>query len=99
MTQRVTPTHTIQTEAPQVSSSSIGVKGRTIVPQAVRRALKVGEGDVILYLETPEGILLTTRQALIDRLTGAFARDDGFDLTRELVEDRRAEASRERDAE
>lgn len=79
-------------------SSSIGVKGRTIVPQAIRKALRVEEGDTILYLETPQGIVLTTRQALIDRLTGAFAKDDGLDLTQELIADRRAEAARERNA-
>ncbi len=98
MTEKDTPFSKVKTYRTQTHSSNIGVKGRTIVPQAIRQALGVEEGDTILYLETSEGVVLTTKQALIDQLTGAFARDDGLDLTQELIADRHAEAAREQDA-
>lgn len=80
----------------QAHTSNIGAKGRTVVPQAIREALHVGEGDTLLYLETPEGIQLTTRRALVERLAGSLARDDGRDFTQELLDERRAEAAREK---
>ena len=85
-------TSEINKKAAPVYSSSLGAKGRTVLPQAIRETLHLKEGDTILYLPTPDGIQLTTRQALIDRLTGVFARDDGLDLTQELLDDRHHEA-------
>lgn len=81
---------------PRTYTSNIGAKGRTVLPQAVREALHVGEGDTLLYLETPEGIQLTTRRALVQRLAGSLAELDGRDFTQELLDERRAEASREK---
>jgi AbrB family transcriptional regulator (stage V sporulation protein T) len=83
-------------KSPQAHTSNIGAKGRTVVPRAIREALHVGEGDTLLYMETPEGIQLTTRRALVERLAGSLARDDGRDLTQELLDERRAEAAREK---
>jgi bifunctional DNA-binding transcriptional regulator/antitoxin component of YhaV-PrlF toxin-antitoxin module len=83
---------------PHSYTSNIGAKGRTVVPQAVRRALNVQEGDALIYLETPDGFRLTTKQALIEQLAGVLAADDGRDLTQELLDDRRAEALKDRES-
>lgn len=82
-------------QVPLTHSSNLGAKGRTVLPQAVREALHLREGDTLLYLETPEGFQLTTRRLLIERLAGSLARDDGRDLTQELLDERRAEVQRE----
>ena len=78
----------------QTHTSNMGAKGRTVVPQAVREVLHVGEGDTLLYLIEGEQVRLTTRQQLAQELYGSLAEPDGRDFTQELLEERRAEAER-----
>lgn len=99
MSKEVSPQPSRASIGPHTYSSNLGAKGRTVVPQAVREALQVQEGDALLYLETPGGFQLTTRSALIEQLTGTFAREDGLDLTQSLLDDRRTEAQQEQAAE
>ena len=63
-----------------------------VVPQAVRVDLKVQEGDDLLLIKTEHGYELTTRKALLQAATGLLARDDGRDMTEELLAERRQEA-------
>ncbi|WP_407540958.1 AbrB/MazE/SpoVT family DNA-binding domain-containing protein [Deinococcus radiomollis] len=67
-------------------------QGRVVVPQAVRVELGVQEGDDLLLLKTEQGFQLTTREALLAATLGSLARDDGRDMTQELLDERRAEA-------
>ena len=80
----------------QAHTSNIGAKGRTVVPQAVREALHVGEGDTLLYVMEGEQVRLTTRRQLAHELYGSLAEQDGRDFTEELLQERRAEAERAR---
>lgn len=66
--------------------------GRVVIPHAVRAELGVQEGDELLLVKTERGYLLTTREALLNSVMGSLARDDGRDMTQELLDERRAEA-------
>ena len=74
---------------------SLGPKFRAILPKPVREALAVKEGDTLLYLVQNGEVTLTTRNRLGHRLAGSFRRDDGKNLTDELIADRQAEAERD----
>ena len=56
-------------------------------------ALGVKPGDKILFVPTDIGYEITTRKALVRRVRGSLARDDGRDMTQELLDERRAEAA------
>lgn len=64
-------------------------QGRLVVPTAVRAELQVGEGDEVILLRDDHGYRLTTRAALIEAATGSLLREDGRDLTQELLTERR----------
>lgn len=78
--------------AHQYYDLKIQAQGRLVVPQAVRTELGVQEGDVVLLIKDEQGFRLTTRDALIAAALGSLARDDGRDMTQELLDERRAEA-------
>lgn len=67
-------------------------QGRLVVPTAVRADLQVKEGDEVILVKDEQGYRLTTRAALIEAATGSLARQDGRDLTQELLSERRQEA-------
>lgn len=71
----------------------LGMNARVVIPLEVRQALHCQTGDKIIFLVTDNGVQLTTRQALAERLHGALASNDGRDLTNELLEARRVEAN------
>ncbi len=85
----------INPNAQDVYSGSLGPKFRAILPKPVREALAVKEGDTLLYLVQNGEVTLTTRNRLARQLAGSFRRDDGRNLTDELIADRRAEAERD----
>lgn len=72
----------------------IGTNSRVVIPLEVRQALHCQPGDKLIFLVTDSGVQITTRQALAERLHGVLASNDGRDMTAELLEDRRNEASR-----
>jgi AbrB family looped-hinge helix DNA binding protein len=72
----------------------IGDNGRVVLPKEVRTKLAVGKGDKVLFIIEDDEIKVTTRAALVKKLRGIFARDDGRNLSEELLEDRRKEAKR-----
>jgi bifunctional DNA-binding transcriptional regulator/antitoxin component of YhaV-PrlF toxin-antitoxin module len=77
-------------------TGQLGPKYRAILPRAVREALRVTEGDTLLFLVDGEQVRLTTRRQLAQELYGSLAEDDGRDFTDELSTERQAEARREK---
>lgn len=80
----------------EVYTGQLGPKHRAIVPKAVRTALRLEEGDTLMYVVEGERVRLTTRRQLAQDLFGSLAEDDGRDFTQELLDERRAEARREK---
>lgn len=70
----------------------MGDKGRMVVPAEVRERSGIGEGTVLVLLETPEGLVLLTRDQLRDRVRADLA---GAELVAELLAERRAAAAAE----
>ena len=67
----------------------MGERGRIVVPAAVRDRAGFSEGTTLMLLETPEGVVLMTRQQLLARVRGELR---GLDLVSELLADRRRAA-------
>jgi AbrB family looped-hinge helix DNA binding protein len=74
----------------------MGPQGRVVIPADMRRALGLTEGSVLTAVVEGEGrLVLEDRRALVARLRGSWAADDGRSMVDELLEDRRAEAALE----
>ncbi|MBS3934195.1 MAG: AbrB/MazE/SpoVT family DNA-binding domain-containing protein [Truepera sp.] len=75
----------------------IGVKGRLILPAAVRRALSLSPGDRLLLTVEPDGALkLKAARQVASELRGLFAqRSPERLLSEELIQERREAAQRE----
>lgn len=74
---------------------TMGDRGRLVVPAAVRDRAGWAEGQPLLLLETPTGVVLLTREQLKDRVRADLG---GEDLVAALLADRRREAADERGA-
>lgn len=70
----------------------VGDRGRLVVPADVRERAGIAEGTVLVMLETPDGLVLLTRDQLRNRVRTDLA---GVDLVSELLADRRAAAAAE----
>lgn len=70
----------------------VGDRGRVVVPADVRERTGIGEGTVLVLLETPTGIVLLTREQLKRRVREDL---EGLDLVGELLAERRADAATE----
>lgn len=68
---------------------TVGERGRIVVPAAVRERAGFSEGTTLMLLETPDGVVLMTRQQLLARVRGELR---GSDLLGELLTDRRRAA-------
>jgi AbrB family looped-hinge helix DNA binding protein len=75
-------------------TTQINDNGRVVIPKEVRDLLKVKAGDDVIFTVRGGEVRLTTRANLVKDLSGIFARDDGRDLTQELLDERRAEAAK-----
>lgn len=62
------------------------------MPAEVRARRGLVEGTQLMLLETPEGLLLLTREQLLDRVRADLA---GLDLVGELLAERRRAAELE----
>jgi AbrB family looped-hinge helix DNA binding protein len=86
----MTPTLT-----PRVSKDAkLGEKGQVVIPAEFREALKLKPGDALIVRLEGNSVRITTRHAIIEELHGAFAREDARDLVQELLDERRAEATK-----
>lgn len=82
-----------------MTTMRVGPKGRVVIPQGVREALGIREGDTVLIrVEDGRAVLETWEAverelfALVDQVAG------GRSLSDELLAERRAEARREAEA-
>lgn len=67
-------------------------KGQITLPAEVRRRLGLKKGDLVVVVETPEGVLLTPQEDAVIRALdgmGAALREQGLSLD-ELIESGRA---------
>ena len=70
----------------------VGDRGRIVVPVEVRERAGLAEGTPLVLLDTPDGLVLLTREQLLARVRGEL---DGLDLVSELLADRRRNAEQE----
>jgi AbrB family looped-hinge helix DNA binding protein len=70
----------------------VGDRGRVVVPAEVRERAGLSEGTRLVLIETPNGLILLTREQLKARVRAELA---GLDLVKELLDERRAQADAE----
>ena len=70
----------------------VGDRGRIVVPAEVRESENLAEGTPLVMLTTSGGLVLMTRQQLLERVRGELK---GLDLVGELLADRRRASERE----
>ena len=75
-------------------TTQVNDNGRVVIPKEIRDLLKVQAGDEVIFTVQNGEVRLSTRASLIKNLSGIFARNDGRDLTQELLDERRAEADK-----
>lgn len=73
-------------------SVTMGDRGRLVVPAELRERLDLSAGTPLVLVDTPHGVVMTTRKQLKDLVRADLA---GRDLVRELLDERRAAAERE----
>lgn len=73
----------------------MGDRGRLVVPTDVRKRRGLTEGTPLVLLDTPDGIVLLTRQQLQHRVRQDLA---GLDLVSDLLSERRLQSTSEDDA-
>jgi AbrB family looped-hinge helix DNA binding protein len=72
----------------------MGDRGRLVVPAEMRERLGLHPGRVLVFIESPMGLVLLTRDQLKERVRTEL---EGLNLVDELLEDRRRQA-RDEDA-
>jgi len=70
----------------------MGDRGRLVVPAELRERAGLTEGTALVLVETPDGVVLLTREQAKARVRAEFA---GLDLVEELLIERRRQASAE----
>ena len=73
--------------------AKLGEKGQVVIPAEFREVLGLKPGDSVMLILENGAVRLTTRDAIIRELSGAFALPNGQSLGAELSEERRAEAA------
>ncbi len=76
----------------------VGPEGRLLIPAAYRKALGLRAGDTVVLREQDGRVEILTAAQKRDRARGVISRyvSDDVSLADSLIEDRRAEAERER---
>ncbi len=74
---------------------AMGDRGRLVVPADVRDSQGWSEGTALAVLDTPDGVVLMTKEQLLAHLRSELA---GSDLVAELLADRRVAAAAEAEA-
>ena len=70
----------------------MGERGRLVVPAELRERLHLGAGTVLILLETPQGVVLATREQIKQLVRGQL---EGTNIVAELLADRRRQAAAE----
>ena len=91
-TQRAAPTEWYTGTMSGTYEVVVGDRGRMVVPVEVRERTGIAEGTTLVLLETPNGLVLLTRDQLRRRVREDLA---GVDLVADLLADRRASSAAE----
>jgi AbrB family looped-hinge helix DNA binding protein len=70
----------------------MGDRGRLVVPAELRERMRVASGSPLLFIDTPRGVLLVTREQARELVRESLS---DHDLVAELLADRRREAAAE----
>lgn len=70
----------------------VGDRGRIVVPAEIRERSGLVEGTTLIVLDTPDGVVLLTREQLRARIRSEL---EGLDLVTELLAERRVAAEQE----
>ena len=70
----------------------MGDRGRLVVPAELRHRMNARSGSPLLFVDTPRGVLLVTRDQALELVRESLS---GRDLVAELLADRRREAAAE----
>ncbi|HEY8865513.1 MAG TPA: AbrB/MazE/SpoVT family DNA-binding domain-containing protein [Solirubrobacteraceae bacterium] len=70
----------------------MGDRGRLVVPAELRERLNLKPGTPLVLLETPQGVVLATREQVKNLVRAGL---QGVDLVGELLADRRKQAAAE----
>jgi AbrB family looped-hinge helix DNA binding protein len=73
-------------------STSMGDRGRLVIPANLRERAGLVEGRPVVLLDTPKGIVLLTREQLKELVRADL---NGLDLVAELLNERRRDAAAE----
>jgi bifunctional DNA-binding transcriptional regulator/antitoxin component of YhaV-PrlF toxin-antitoxin module len=73
-------------------STSMGDRGRLVIPARLRERAGLVEGRPVVLLETARGIVLLTREQLKELVRSDL---NGLDLVGELLSERRRDATAE----
>ncbi len=71
---------------------TMGDRGRLVIPSEVRRRSSLEPGTVLVLIDSPDGVLLVTREQLSERVRADL---EGHDLVGELSAERRRASSLE----
>lgn len=71
---------------------AVGDRGRLVLPAELRERANLVPGTTLTLLETPDGLVLLTREQLLARVRADLG---GLDLVSELLSERRADSQRE----
>lgn len=72
---------------------TVGNKGRVVLPTAIRARRNWAEGTTLIVIESPTGVVLTSRDEAEHIIRAQL---EGVDVVRELLNERRAAALGER---
>jgi len=73
-------------------ATSMGDRGRLVIPARLRERAGLVEGRPVVLLDTPRGIVLLTREQLKELVRADLS---GLDLVAELLSERRRDAAAE----
>ena len=71
-------------------TATMGDRGRLVVPAELRERAGLHEGRPVVLVESPQGLLLLTREQLRDLVRSGL---EGKDLVSQLLADRHSAAS------
>ena len=71
---------------------AMGDRGRLVIPAEVRERVGLDEGQALVLIDGPDGMVLLTREQLKRRVQADL---DGLDLVADLLAERRAAAADE----